>query len=121
MEGAIFWWLGTKKEKMSAFPMNWVEILFTILLVVGFVFSLATPSAFLSYLIVLCMGMMCGRFLYMRKKNTNVPVVFIGVGFLIGYVLGTRYGNWVVLIALFFLGDYLSYWLHDKGYLKPPY
>ncbi len=97
---------------------NWVEIIFFILLIVGFIFSLAAPSAVLSYLIILFAGMMGGRLIYERKKSMVFPYILILMGFLIGYLIGSRYGNWLITVILFILGSILSYYLHEQGWIK---
>ena len=102
----------------SIFFRNWAEIIAFILLIVGFFFSLAAPSAVLSYLIIFVVGMMAGRLIYERKKSMVFPYVLICVGFLIGYLIGSRYGSWLVITVLFVLGSILSYYLHEQGYIK---
>ena len=97
---------------------NWAEIVFFILLVIGFLFSLAAPSAVLSYLIIFVAGMMAGRLIYYRKESMVFPYVLIIVGFFLGYLIGSRYGNWLVLTILFVLGSILSYYLHEQGFVK---
>ena len=103
---------------MMDFGKTWVEVIFVILVVVGFVFSLAAPSAVLSYLIIFIAGFMGGRLIYVRRKSMAGPYVIIGVGFLFGFLLGSRFGDWIVIIIMFGLGTWLSYYLHDKGYVK---
>jgi len=103
---------------MAYFFRNWVEVVFLIILVVGFLFSLIAPSAVLSYLIIFFAGMIAGRLLYFRKKSMIFPYFMICVGFLIGYLIGSRYGNWLVIAILFILGSILSYYLHEEGYIK---
>jgi hypothetical protein len=109
--------VGRALAKMN-FGKRWVEIIFLTLLVIGFLFSLLAPSAVLSYLIIFAMGMICGRMIYFRKKSMVFPYVMIMVGFLIGYLIGSRYGNWLVIAVLFVLASILSYYLHEQGYVK---
>lgn len=97
---------------------SWAELFFFILLVLGFLFSLLTPSAVLSYALVFCVGMMGGRLMYERKKKLQFPYYLMIVGFLIGYLLGAYYGNRNVMILLFVIGGFLSYCLHDSGIIK---
>jgi hypothetical protein len=104
-------------EKMTFFK-NWVEICFLILLVMGFVLSLFAPSAVLSYMMIFLVGMYAGRLVYYRKKSMVFPYVMVMVGFLIGYLIGARYGNWLVIAVLFVLGSIFSYYLHSEGYIK---
>ncbi|MBU0629134.1 MAG: hypothetical protein KKC75_08155 [Nanoarchaeota archaeon] len=100
------------------FFKNWAEIIFFILLVIGFLFSLAAPSAALSYAIIFVAGMAGGRLIYSRRKDMIFPYILILVGFLIGYLIGSRYGNWQVTLVLFILGNLLSYYLHERGIIR---
>ena len=106
------------RDRMVMNVSNWAEIVFFILLVIGFLFSLAAPSAVLSYLIIFTAGMMAGRLIYYRKESMVFPYVLIIVGFFLGYLIGSRYGNWLVLTILFVLGSILSYYLHEQGFVK---
>jgi len=103
-----------------SFLKNWAEIIAFILLVVGFLFSLAAPSAVLSYIIIFVAGMMGGRLIYERRKSMVFPYVLILIGFLVGYLIGSRYGygDWLVIVLLFVLGSILSYYLHEQGFIK---
>ena len=96
----------------------WVEVIFFILLIAGFLFSLAAPSAVLSYIIIFITGMMGGRLIYERRKSMVFPYILILIGFLIGYLIGSRYGHWLVTAILFVLGSILSYYLHEQGFIK---
>ena len=110
--------LGLKNKMTDVFFKNWAEIIAFILLVTGFLFSLAAPSAVLSYIIIFVTGMMGGRLIYERRKSMVFPYVLILIGFLIGYLIGSRYGDWLVTTVLFVLGSIFSYYLHDQGLIK---
>ena len=97
---------------------NWVEILAFFLLIIGFFLSLSAPSAFLSYIIVFLCGMVAGRLWYQQRKNLKFSWLMIIMGFLFGYVLGTYYGNRKIVVIMFLLGMILSYYVHDKKYIK---
>ena len=97
---------------------NWVEILAFFLLIIGFFLSLSAPSAFLSYIIVFLCGMIAGRLWYQQRKNLKFSWLMIIMGFLFGYVLGTYYGNRKIVVIMFLLGMILSYYVHDKKYIK---
>ena len=97
---------------------SWAEVFFFILLVIGFLFSLLTPSAVLSYALIFTAGMMGGRLIYERKDKLQFPYYLMIAGFLIGYLLGAFYGNRNVMILLFVIGGFLSYYLHDSGVIR---
>lgn len=104
--------------KMIDFFESWAEFFFFVLLVIGFIFSVFAPSAFLSYIMIFACGGMAGRLMYERKKKLQFPYYLIIVGFLIGYIIGAYYGNKIIILALFVLGGVLSYYLHDKGIIR---
>ena len=97
---------------------SWAELFFFILLVIGFLFSLLTPSAVLSYALIFVAGMMGGRLMYERKNKLQFPYYLMIVGFLIGYLLGAYYGNRNVMILLFVIGAFVSYYLHESGIIR---
>ena len=110
---------GKAHTKMaSLFQRNWTEMFFFALLVIGFLFSLATPSAVLSYALIFVVGMMGGRLIYQRKNKLKFPYYLMIIGFLIGYIFGALYGNRNIMIILFVIGAFLSYYLHDKGIIQ---
>lgn len=109
---------GLRGKMTAVFFRNWAEIIFLILLIVGFLFSLAAPSAVLSYLIIFLVGMVAGRLIYYRKKSMVFPYVLIIIGFFAGYLIGSRYGSWLVITILFVLGSIFDYYLHEQGWLK---
>ena len=102
------------------FFKSWVEFFFFLLMIVGFIVALwATSfSAVISYVVVFLSGMIGGRLLYDRKKKLTFPYYLIIIGFLIGFVLGTRYGSQKIVVVLFVLGLLFSYHLYNKGYLR---
>ncbi|MBL7055611.1 hypothetical protein ISS07_01725 [Candidatus Woesearchaeota archaeon] len=100
------------------FFKNWAEFFFFVLMVLGFVMAISSPSAFISYIVIFLSGMIGGRILYDRKKKLTFPYYIIIIGFLIGFLLGNFYGSKKIILILFILGILFSYHLHNKGYLK---
>ena len=103
--------------KISLFE-DWAEILAFIALIVAFIISLSAPSAVLSYIIIFFCGIMAGRIWYKRKEKLKFPYFLIIVAFLIGYILGDYYGNKITIIILFIAGLLVSYYLHEKNYIR---
>jgi len=97
---------------------DWAEVSGFILLVIGFFVALAAQSAAVSYLIILFVGMMGGRVWFRIKKNMKLAWVIILAGFLIGFVLGSLYGDNRMIILLYIIGIGASYYVHDKGLIK---
>jgi hypothetical protein len=105
-----------KSKKSYEFLETWVELFFFVLLVIAFIISVSLGSAFFTYIVILLLGLMAGRFLQKRKKQ--FPFYLVILGGLIGFVLGTRYANWKVTVFLFIVGVSISFYVHEKGYLK---
>ena len=101
-----------------SFYKNWMELFLLIDMIIGLVLALLIPSAALSYILIFVSGFFAGRLIYERKSKIVFPYIVIITTFLIGYLIGMRYGNRVVVVLLFLIGSVLSYKLFDKGVLK---
>ncbi|MBW2980107.1 hypothetical protein KY360_01670 [Candidatus Woesearchaeota archaeon] len=100
------------------FFKNWAEVFFFILLVLGFLVALATPSAVMSYIVIFICGLIAGRLIYDRKNKGLFPYFIIIIGFLIGYLLGAYRGEREVMSVLFVIGALIGYYVYDKGVLR---
>lgn len=101
-----------------SFYKDWAEIIGLILLVVGFILSLSTGSKVMSYLVITLSGLMFGRLWYRCRHTFKFTWALIIFGFLLGFLLGNMYGSKITLVILFLVGIVVSYYLHDKHYLK---
>jgi len=99
---------------------NWIEYLFLALLIVGFVLALTSGSAVISYVVIFFIGVFVGRVWYYNQGGFRFPTFIVVVGFLIGYLFGawiTRYGNGWIILILFVLGLYGSYYAHERKWV----
>ena len=103
---------------MFEFYKNWMEFFFIVLMILGILAALASPSAVISYFIIFFVGMFAGRLIYERKNKVQFPYFMIIAGFIIGYLIGVYYGSRMIVIALFVIGAILGYKLYDKKILK---
>ncbi|MBI2541974.1 hypothetical protein HYV80_04650 [Candidatus Woesearchaeota archaeon] len=103
---------------MFEFYKNWMEFFFVVLMALGMIVALASPSAAISYFIIFFVGMFAGRLIYERKNKMQLPYLLIIAGFVIGYLIGVYYGNKRLMIMLFVIGAILSYSLYNKKILK---
>ena len=97
---------------------NWAEFFFFILLVIGFLVALLSPSAVISYMTIFICGMIAGRMLYERKSKGLFPYYLIIIGFFIGFMLGAYHGDREVMLVLFVLGALISYFVYNKGIIR---
>src|SRR3989338_9099192 len=95
-----------------------MEFFFMVLMILGIIVALATPSAVISYFIIFFVGLFAGRLMYERRNNIQLPYFLIIAGFVIGYLIGIYYGDRRLMIILFVLGSIISYKLYDKKILK---
>ena len=102
-------------KKAAGFFSHWGEVLFLSLLIIGFILSIASPSAVISYIMIFVVGLMSGRLLYERKNKLVFPYVLIIIGFIIGYILGAFYGNKATILTLYLIGIWAGYQVYNKG------
>ena len=103
---------------MFEFYKNYMEFFFIILIAAGLLLALLVPSAIISYALILLSGLAAGRLIYERKNKIMLPYLVIIAGFLIGYLIGMRYGDRTVVIESFLIGAVLGYYLFEKKILK---
>ncbi|MCB9362336.1 hypothetical protein H6504_02780 [Candidatus Woesearchaeota archaeon] len=100
----------------------WPELLAVSLMVVGFIFAMSMiGSLFMAMVLIFLWGMVFGRLWYKMKGTFRFPWMIVIVGFLVGYLLASLsmgYTNILVLIALYFVGMWFSYVLHDKDVIE---
>ncbi len=100
---------------------NWAEVFFVVLLLLGFLLSIAMPNPWISYLVIFFAGLLSGRWIYKKKgRQPLFPFFLIIIGFLLGYMLGAYpIGvNATAVVLLFIVGALLSYYAHKKEYIK---
>ncbi len=98
---------------MGKWDENWVEVFFILFLAIGFVIAVLLKSVMFSSITVLLAGFVAGRTFYIKRYQEPIlPFVLIILGFLLGYLLGSVWVNRLLVLALFFVGFILSYYLH---------
>lgn len=102
-------------KRASGFFSNWAEVIFIIILIIGFLISIAATSAVISYMVIFVVGIMSGRLVYERKNKLIFPYTLIIIGFIIGYILGAFYGNKATILVLYLIGIWVGYQIFDKG------
>lgn len=109
----------TKKGVLDMINM-WVEYVALVVLFIGFFISMSSGSAFLSYIIIFLSGLLTGRILFQNRKALPFKYYILMLVFLVGYILGTyvSFGSRKVIVVVFILSNILSYYIHDKGYIK---
>jgi len=109
----------TKKGVLDIMSM-WVEYVALIVLFIGFFISMSSGSAFLSYLIIFFSGLLTGRILFQYRKALPFKYYILMLVFLLGYILGANFsfGSKKVIVIIFILSNVLSYYIHDKEYIK---
>ena len=78
---------------------NWMEFFFLVLVIIGILIAFSSPSAFISYIMILLSGIFAGRLIYERKNKIQLPYFMIIAGFVIGYLIGVYYGSRRIIIC----------------------
>ena len=109
----------TKKGVLDMVSM-WVEYVALVVLFIGFFISISSGSAFLSYLIIFFSGLLTGRIVFQNRKALPIKYYILMLVFLVGYIFGTyvSFGSRKVIVIVFILSNILSYYIHDKNYIK---
>ena len=109
----------TKKGVLDMVSM-WVEYVALVVLFIGFFISMSSGSAFLSYIIIFLSGLLTGRILFQKRKALPFKYYILMLVFLIGYILGTyvSFGSRKVIVIVFIAANVLSYYIHDRKYIK---
>ena len=68
---------------------QWVEYLFLIVLVLGFIFAIFIKSVFLILLVSFLFGVFFSKLLAFDKKRSNLPYILIVLGFVVGFFVGS--------------------------------
>ncbi len=96
----------------------WAEILAFFFFILGFIISAIAKSAFVSYLLIFFSGLISGRMWYVNRKNLKFPLFLVTIGFLIGFMVGSFYGDSRIIFASFLIANILSYYLHKEEYVN---
>ncbi len=102
------------------FFSSWAEVAAFTFLFFGVFIAILSPSAFISYLIILLSGMIAGRIFYERRKNTKIAYTMIILGFLAGFAAGAffrHFGNVLVILVLFIVGAIVMYKISERGFI----
>lgn len=87
----------------SPFNTEWAEIIALVLLFIGIVLGVLSPSPWFTYGIALITGLLCGRWWVRGKERGPGAYGVIVAGFIIGYVIGTFRGSRLLTFAIFML------------------
>lgn len=96
---------------------HWVEGLAFLLMIVGLILALFSGSAVISYAISFFCGAIGGRIWSKVNKDTKNVWGLMLLGFLIGLVIGSVYGDRGIVILCYIAGFWVAYYLHKKGHV----
>jgi len=100
------------------FRFTWPELFAFILLIIGFFVALGAGSAVIAYTLIILAGFMGGRVWFRIKSHLKIAWSIVLFGFLVGFMLGARYGNRMMFLLLYLCSIAVSYYLHDKGIIR---
>ena len=83
--------------------LNWLTPLLLLLLILGFIIAYLTPTAWVSYSVLLVTGSACGFLLPRRKKISLMAALLLMLGFVMGYMLGEKELSRFTIVVVFFV------------------
>ena len=95
---------------------DWPELIAFILLVLGFVLSIGT-SVVVNYILIILAGLAFGRTFSQYEKRWPFTTILIVLGFVGGFLLGAFHTDRKLILVLFALAVFVSYFIHRKGYI----
>jgi hypothetical protein len=104
------------KKRGMVIGTDWAEFFFLVLLVIGFIVALSLKNAFITYVMIMVFGIMCGRFI--QKRSKGFPFYMIAAGFLLGFMIGARHVAWSSVLILFIAASIGSFYFHKKQILS---
>ena len=90
------------------FLTNWVALLFVATLLLSFLFSVIIVNQWITYMVVGFVSVILGHFIFTSKEGNRFPYYVLSFAFLVGYTLGHKAGNWIVIVVLFLGGLFLT-------------
>jgi len=105
--------LKNKKATLS-YLYDWPELYSFLLLIIGFIVAISMRNTILNSLVIVMAGFLGGRLLYEAKVKETFPYLLILVGFLLGYMLGSFYTSRRLILFLFLISVWITYYLHKK-------
>ncbi|MBI2549973.1 hypothetical protein HYV83_02225 [Candidatus Woesearchaeota archaeon] len=93
---------------------NWVELSFFGMLIAGFVLGKVVVDATFAHILVATAGLISGRLVYVKRQNNPVPFQAISLAFIVGYLIGHRIGNGIIITFVFASAAAASYYLHKN-------
>ncbi|MBI3036335.1 hypothetical protein HYY73_01060 [Candidatus Woesearchaeota archaeon] len=93
---------------------NWVELSFFGTLITGFVLGKLVVDATFAHVLVAAAGLIAGRLFYVKRQNDPLPFQAIGLAFIVGYLIGHRIGNGIIITLVFVSATAASYYLHKN-------
>ncbi|MGB9749076.1 MAG: hypothetical protein ACP5OZ_04315 [Candidatus Woesearchaeota archaeon] len=97
---------------------NWIELLMFIFLCTGFLIAIISRSRFVSYAIIVVFGFLFGTLLYDEYNKERIPKYAWMFSFLIGYLIGNLFQEWKIIVTVFLISSFGSYFLYDRRIIK---
>lgn len=97
----------------------WPEYLAGIVLIVGFLLSIAANSTTIAIVTAIFIGALSARLIFLEKvREPLAPFYIIIIALAIGFISGSFFAN-RFLITFLIIGSFiLSYYLHDKKIIQ---
>ncbi|MEM4755858.1 MAG: hypothetical protein QW594_01875 [Candidatus Woesearchaeota archaeon] len=103
----------------DALFQNWVEYMFLVVMVAGFLIGFFVDSYLMNAIIIFFVGLLVGRMFYLKKNYMPFPRYLITTGFVLAFLIGASMrGSWKLLLFIFFVAAYIGYKLHKANIIR---
>ena len=97
---------------------EWVQYGATFILLIGLFIALLSKNIFIGLAVMFLSGLVAGRVWFLKRYKEQIfPHVVIICGFILGMLVGSMWSSWILNVVVFFLGCYMGYIFHVKGYI----
>lgn len=99
------------KDKMGLVE-SWVQIYSAFIFVLGLLLGFLAKNSISAYIIVLIAGIILGRTLFLMRRSPAFVYYFMGVSFIIGFLIGgvlMGVGNYIAIILVYYVSAIVSY------------
>jgi len=96
----------------------WGELLMAFFLILGVVIAVSIHSFALSLAVMFLSGLLFGRLWYRQRKSLRVGLALATIGIILGFLLGKFFGHTQVVVIIFAVGAFVSYYIHYKGWIS---
>jgi hypothetical protein len=100
---------------------NWIELIAILLLIVGIILTIISPSKIIFFMVILLSGFLSGQFIYKVKNSMPFKYYIIITAYLIGIIIGNsirQYGTMIIPIIIYFIGTLITFKINEEKHKR---